>query len=62
MKTPDHIQICIPARKEAIAREFYGRILGLREIAKREELKSAGVLGFDRAGTELHIGVKSHSG
>ena len=54
----DHIQLCIPPDAEKRAREFYGEVLGLREIEKPVPLKANGGLWFEIADIQLHIGVE----
>lgn len=56
----DHIQLTIPVGAEDIARQFYGGILGLREIEKPESLKPNGGLWFEIADIQLHIGVEQN--
>ncbi len=52
-----HAQIMIPPGGEPAAREFYGRLLGLAEIAKPAHLAVRGGLWFSVGGLELHLGV-----
>jgi catechol 2,3-dioxygenase-like lactoylglutathione lyase family enzyme len=54
----NHVQVCIPRGAEAGAREFYGRLLGLKEIAKPVVLRAQGGLWFEVADIQLHIGVE----
>ena len=53
----DHIQIAMPRGEEARARDFYGRVLGLAEIEKPDNLKPRGGVWFELAGKQLHLGV-----
>jgi catechol 2,3-dioxygenase-like lactoylglutathione lyase family enzyme len=53
----DHVQIAAPADCEEQARDFYGRILGLAEIAKPEALRKRGGCWFQCGTHQLHIGV-----
>ena len=55
----DHVQIAIPAGGEARAREFYGRLLGLEELAKPVELTARGGLWYSVGPLQLHLGVES---
>ena len=57
IKRLNHVQICIPSGKENEAREFYTKILGLREIPKPAELISNGGLWYVAGDIQLHIGV-----
>ena len=54
----NHVQVCIPLGAEAQAREFYGRLLGLREIEKPEALRANGGLWYEVADVQLHVGVE----
>jgi hypothetical protein len=54
----NHVQLCIPPGAEGRAREFYGELLGLREIEKPEPLRARGGLWFEVADIQLHIGVE----
>jgi catechol 2,3-dioxygenase-like lactoylglutathione lyase family enzyme len=54
----DHVQLCVPPGAEPAAREFYGTLLGLREIEKPAPLKANGGLWFEVADIQLHIGVE----
>lgn len=57
-KRLDHVQICIPPGAEDRARDFYGRLLGLREIEKPDVLKRSGGLWFEIADIQLHVGAE----
>jgi catechol 2,3-dioxygenase-like lactoylglutathione lyase family enzyme len=59
IKRLDHVQLCIPPGAEAAAREFYGELLGLREIEKPAPLRANGGLWFEVADIQLHIGIES---
>ena len=54
----NHVQVCIPRGKETQAREFYGRLLGLREIEKPEVLRANGGMWFEIADIQLHVGIE----
>jgi catechol 2,3-dioxygenase-like lactoylglutathione lyase family enzyme len=54
----DHVQLACPAGGEDQAREFYGGLLGLREIEKPEPLRSRGGVWFECGAHQLHIGVE----
>ena len=54
----DHVQLCIPVGAEDRARDFYGDLLGLEEIAKPAPLRSRGGLWYRIADIQLHIGVE----
>jgi catechol 2,3-dioxygenase-like lactoylglutathione lyase family enzyme len=54
----DHVQVCCPPDGEAVARDFYGRVLGLVEVDKPVELRARGGCWFAvGAGQGLHVGV-----
>jgi catechol 2,3-dioxygenase-like lactoylglutathione lyase family enzyme len=55
----DHIQLAAPAGCEQAAREFYGDILGLEEIAKPEPLRFRGGCWFRCGAHQIHIGVET---
>lgn len=54
----DHIQIAAPQGSEEIARNFYGRLLGMEEIAKPPALKARGGCWFQCGSQEVHIGIQ----
>ena len=53
----DHVQVAAPAGCEDAARDFYGRLLGLDELAKPPRLAGRGGVWFRVGGQELHVGV-----
>jgi catechol 2,3-dioxygenase-like lactoylglutathione lyase family enzyme len=53
-----HVTITMPRAGERRAREFYGGVLGLREIVKPEPLQARGGVWFDIGGLELHLSVE----
>ena len=55
----DHIQLAAPVGCEAAARDFYGEILGLREIEKPAPLRARGGCWFQCGDQQLHIGVEA---
>ena len=67
----DHVQLLMPTGGEPAARRFYGELLGLREVARPDELAPRGGCWFvGVAGTAIHLAVdqrfiaaqKSHPG
>lgn len=52
-----HVQVAIPADGETRAREFYGTLLGLEEIAKPPNLQQRGGVWFQTGNLQLHLGV-----
>lgn len=53
----DHVQVAIPAGGEAIARAFYGELLGLAELPKPSALAGRGGCWFTLGDRQLHLGV-----
>jgi len=53
-----HVQLSAPAGSEEKAREFFGKILGLREIPKPANLRKRGGLWFQVGSQQLHIGLE----
>jgi len=53
----DHVQVAAPPGCEAEARAFYGRLLGLQELAKPPALAARGGAWFACGGQQLHVGV-----
>ena len=53
-----HVQLACPAGSEATLRDFYGRVLGLPEVAKPPVLAARGGCWFRGHGIELHLGVE----
>src|SRR5260370_40193286 len=54
----DHIQIAAPEGCEALAREFYGAVLGMKEIEKPSVLRARGGCWFQCGAHQLTIGVE----
>jgi catechol 2,3-dioxygenase-like lactoylglutathione lyase family enzyme len=54
----DHVQIAAPEGCEAAAREFYGAVLGMREIEKPPLLRARGGCWFECGAHQLHVGVE----
>jgi catechol 2,3-dioxygenase-like lactoylglutathione lyase family enzyme len=54
----DHIQNAAPEGCESAAREFYGSVLGMKEIEKPPALRARGGCWFECGSQELHIGVE----
>ena len=56
----DHLQIAMPAGREADARRFYGELLGRRELAKPAATAGRGGVWFLLGpGQQLHLGVEA---
>lgn len=54
----DHIQMTMPKGEENKAREFYGNVLGLKEISKPENLRGRGGCWFICGNQEIHMSVQ----
>ncbi|WP_432362474.1 VOC family protein [Sporosarcina sp. UB5] len=54
----DHIQIAAPPHSEEQAREFYGKLLGMEETPKPENLQARGGCWFKCGAQEVHIGIQ----
>jgi catechol 2,3-dioxygenase-like lactoylglutathione lyase family enzyme len=55
----DHVQLAMPSGEEEMARAFYGKVLGMREIAKPPELAKRGGCWFESRGVQIHLGVEA---
>jgi len=56
----DHVQLGMPSGGEDRAREFYGGVLGLREVAKPDALGGRGGVWFAGGpGFAVHLGVEA---
>jgi len=53
----EHVQLAMPAGREAEAREFYSRLLGLAEVPKPPELARRGGAWFESGSVKIHLGV-----
>ncbi len=54
-----HVQLAMPRGEEALARQFYGQLLGLEEVPKPPVLAARGGCWFRLgAGQQLHLGVE----
>ena len=53
----DHVQLAMPAGREAEAEAFYGRLLGMTVIHKPEPLASRGGRWFRSGVVQVHLGV-----
>ena len=51
----DHVQLAIPPGGEAVARAFYGGVLGLIEVPKPEPMRARGGMWFDGG---IHLGIE----
>jgi catechol 2,3-dioxygenase-like lactoylglutathione lyase family enzyme len=53
----DHVQLAMPAGREAEARAFYSGLLGVPEVAKPPELAKRGGAWFESSHVKIHVGV-----
>ena len=51
------MQLAMPAGREEAAREFYGRLLGIPEVAKPPQLAKRGGAWFEKGELRIHLGV-----
>ena len=66
----DHVQLAMPAGREAEARAFYSGLLGIPEITKPPALAARGGAWFESGRVKVHLGVdadfrpaqKAHAG
>lgn len=58
IKALHHVQLAMPAGREADARAFYCDILGMTEKPKPEHLAKRGGAWFVAGGAEVHLGVE----
>ena len=55
----DHVQLAMPAGREAEARAFYSGLLGISEIPKPEHLAKRGGCWFEHGSLKIHLGVEA---
>ena len=55
----DHVQLAMPVGQEALACQFYGEVLGLREVPKPPELAKRGGVWFELGAVKVHLGVET---
>jgi catechol 2,3-dioxygenase-like lactoylglutathione lyase family enzyme len=53
----DHVQLAMPAGREAEARAFYRDLLGLAETSKPASLALRGGCWFESGTVKIHLGV-----
>jgi hypothetical protein len=54
----NHVQLAMPIGEEDRAREFYGGVLRMTEIAKPPELAKRGGVWFASGSVRVHLGVE----
>jgi catechol 2,3-dioxygenase-like lactoylglutathione lyase family enzyme len=55
----EHVQLAMPAGGEALARGFYGNLLGIPETPKPPNLAQRGGCWFERDELKVHLGVEA---
>ena len=55
----DHVQLAMPVGGEAMARRFYGNVLGFQEVPKPTALAGRGGVWFQSGVVQLHLGVEA---
>jgi catechol 2,3-dioxygenase-like lactoylglutathione lyase family enzyme len=58
IKALDHVQLAMPAGREAEARKFYQDTLGIPEVPKPPDLARRGGCWFERGDLKVHLGVE----
>jgi catechol 2,3-dioxygenase-like lactoylglutathione lyase family enzyme len=56
----DHVQLAMPAGREAEARAFYADLLGIEEQPKPPHLAKRGGCWFERGALRIHLGVEKN--
>jgi catechol 2,3-dioxygenase-like lactoylglutathione lyase family enzyme len=59
IKALDHIQLAMPAGREAEARAFYAGLLGIPERPKPANLAKRGGCWFEQGSLKVHLGVEA---
>jgi catechol 2,3-dioxygenase-like lactoylglutathione lyase family enzyme len=54
----EHVQLAMPTGREAEAREFYSRLLGIPETPKPPEFAKRGGAWFENGAVKIHLGVE----
>lgn len=54
----DHVQLAMPAGREAEAEAFYAGVLGIPRVPKPPELAARGGCWFERGDLRVHLGVE----
>jgi catechol 2,3-dioxygenase-like lactoylglutathione lyase family enzyme len=55
----DHVQLAMPAGREAEAQAFYAGLLGMIELPKPAPLAARGGCWFAAGAVQLHLGVEA---
>lgn len=54
----NHVNVTVPAALEQAAKDFYGTLLGLRQIPKPEGSRQNVGAWYDLGGTQLHLSIE----
>ena len=54
----DHVQLAMPPGREAEARDFYDRLLGIPEVGKPADAPQRGGAWFESNGVKVHLGIE----
>ena len=57
--TIDHVQTAIPVGGEAVARAYYGTLLGLTELPKPADMAKRGGCWYAIGDLQLHLGAEA---
>ncbi len=55
----DHVQLAMPAGREAAAVAFYEGLLGIPQVPKPPHLAARGGCWFESDGVKVHLGVEA---
>ena len=55
-----HVNVTVPANAEAAAKEFYGTVLGLRELSKPPGTRQNLGAWYELGGVQLHLSVEEN--
>lgn len=53
----DHVQLAIPEDGEDLARDFYGKLLGLTEVIKPSSIADRRGVWFEDGALKVHLGI-----
>lgn len=58
IKAIDHVQIAIPVGGEALAHQFYGKLLGFSQVEKPAAMAARGGAWYECGHVKVHLGVE----
>ena len=56
-----HVNVTVPTASEAVAKEFYGSVLGLKQVPKPAAARQIGAW-YQIGGNQLHLSVEDETG